>query len=72
MNPSLSFIITECGAFSDIDNGYFILTDPKERVVGATAELKCYDGYFVSGPTTIDCTVNADWSNPSGTCEAKG
>lgn len=55
------------------ENGVIELTTQGVTTYGATAIIRCDDGYDMSGgPTTITCEADENWTQFTTTCKIKG
>ena len=59
----------DCGNFTTLENGVYILNDSSDTTYGANADVKCDAGYIAS-VDIITCTINGTWAN--ATCSAIG
>ena len=59
----------DCGNFTTLENGVYILVDSSDTTYGANAYVKCDAGYIAS-VDIITCTINGTWTD--ATCTAVG
>jgi len=59
----------DCGNFTTLENGVYILVDSSDTTFGAKADVTCDAGYIAS-VDVITCTINGTWAN--ATCSAIG
>ena len=62
--------IVDCGPLDDPVGGSVNLLGGTE--IGATARFSCNAGFNRSGPRTLTCAVNGEWSDTPPTCVSLG
>lgn len=44
---------------------------PGDNLVGTTRRYECVKGMFATGPITVTCLPNAQWSVPENSCTGR-
>lgn len=67
---SISFLVVQCPALQELENGLTSCGDDEDREFsyGNTCSFSCVPGYHLVGPTTITCTSAAVWTDSVPRC----
>lgn len=66
----LSFLVVQCPALQELENGLTSCGDDEDRQFsfGNSCSFSCAPGYHLVGPTTITCTSAAVWTESAPHC----
>ena len=67
--PPLIFIVVDCGALTDPDNGQVTLSNGAS--LNSEASYSCNIGFAINGTSTRTCQINDQWSGSAPTCESE-
>ena len=59
---------TECSVPEDPDHGFRIGTNSS---IGSVMKFGCLLGYTLTGPASMECQSNGEWSGKAPTCDGK-
>ena len=65
----LIFIVVDCGALTDPDNGQVTLSNGAS--LNSEASYSCNIGFAINGTSTRTCQINNQWSGSEPTCESE-